>query len=180
MRGWPAAKWPGSAPLIAASIRFRMGWNVLVMGVLGIIAIDFMLSGVIDHQFTALENTEISGHVERAGTLFKYLVDVAKTKASDWSMWDDAFAYLERPNPKFEKSNLRLLSIKNIRVNGIGYMRFDRSFRRFTYFHSDDAHTNNSDVQSFARQTSTPLFVATMRRHRASIKASCSSATGLS
>ena len=101
---------------------------VLIMTGVGLcasIAITMLLAGIITPSFTKLEDTAIAGHIERTrAALFEYEAKV-ESAARDYGDWNDSYAYLTKPDARFESNSVSPVAMSNIGIDGMAYVAPD-------------------------------------------------------
>jgi signal transduction histidine kinase len=143
---------------ITSSLGFRLGWNLVLAGGLGAIAIMLALSATISQRFETLENASIEGHIERAGSMLERMKARVKAKSLDWSVWDATFEFVHDGNQGFIDENLSSVSLANLGVNAIAFVRFDGGFKHAEYYNSDADENDAGFAAEFLEYTTTTDF----------------------
>ncbi len=89
---------------------------IAIFGVIYLVASRTMLSG-----FSQVEVNLIHRNAERGEQAVEEIVEQVATKLSDWSNWDDTYAFVEDHNEAYIKSNLAAQSLSNL---GLRFMLF--------------------------------------------------------
>lgn len=91
-----------------AIIAFTLGMLIAVQGYL---AREILMDG-----FDKLERRAAMASVERFRDALREQLDALDVKAIDWSMWDDAHAYVQSGSREFEQSNLADNTMTNLNL----------------------------------------------------------------
>ena len=76
-----------------------------------------LLQKIVFPSFVQLEEQEAVCQVKRVANAIKGINDNIDTLCNDWSVWDEAYFYMENLNPGFEISNLGNATLKNAYLN---------------------------------------------------------------
>ncbi len=89
---------------------------------------------IVKTGFEAVETQEAIKNVERVRDAFDMQVESIAVKISDWSIWDDAYAFMQYRNQSFEESSLATTSLLSMKVDLFvwwlpdGTLRWGREF----------------------------------------------------
>jgi len=110
-----------------ASLGAKLVLILTGVGVIGAIALTIVLASVITPSFNQLERDAVAGHVARTNAaLTEYALKV-KSSALDYGHWNDSYKYMAAPNKAFEEDSFAPSAMANLGVNGMAYVRDDRS-----------------------------------------------------
>jgi signal transduction histidine kinase/CheY-like chemotaxis protein len=96
------------------------GALIALMASLWVVVAAVMLSG-----FWKVEERSTSLHVERAVEAVNLAAETLSTKLSDWSMWDDTYAFIDDLNAEFAESNLTAKGLSSLGLSGMLFFRTD-------------------------------------------------------
>ncbi len=122
--------------MIALRLRLRTWWQsrtlggkqsilLLVCSLLFIPLLYLALSSLLGPTFTQLENSAVAAQSARARNALVAYKQGLESGVSDYAVWDDSFAYIQKPDPAFERATLSPLAFSNMGLDIIGYVRFD-------------------------------------------------------
>ena len=97
------------------------------VGLLGAAAMALLLATVITPSFSQLERFAVGGHVERTRAALREFGSKVKSSALDYGHWNDSYAYMAAPNKAFEEDSFAPSAMVNLDVDGMAYVRDDRS-----------------------------------------------------
>jgi diguanylate cyclase (GGDEF)-like protein/PAS domain S-box-containing protein len=100
------------------TLLFVMVSTIGLIALLYLISNNFLFSG-----FRQVEDQETIQNVNRATDALSGQLAYLKAKASDWSNWDDTYAFMEDGNREFVKSNLMDETFENLHINLILFLR---------------------------------------------------------
>lgn len=103
---------------------------VLILTGVGLIAagaMTLLLASVITPSFNQLERDAVNGHVERTRAAVSEFASKVKNSALDYGHWNDSYNYMAAPNKAFEEDSFAPSAMVNLGVNGMAYVRDDRS-----------------------------------------------------
>lgn len=144
---------------LSASLGFRLIWNLLLAGSAGAAAMLLLLNATIDERFGSLENTEIQGHIDRSGSMLERMKAQVQAKSMDWSVWDATFAFIQDGNESYIDENLSTVSIVNLDVNAMAFVRFDGAFRWAEYVDIEKEEKSPELAAEFLTHASAPDFI---------------------
>jgi PAS domain S-box-containing protein len=101
------------------SLRIKTLFSIGIILILLIFVISAMAIAVMSQSAATLENIEVQTDVERVVKAIAVRGDALKVKLADWSVWDDAYAFVVNHNPRFIQSNLIADVYKNLQINSI-------------------------------------------------------------
>ncbi|MBU4063603.1 CHASE4 domain-containing protein [Hyphomonas sp.] len=149
---------------ISASLSFRLGWNLLLAGGVGAAAMLFLLNATINDRFEFLEDTAIQGHIDRSGSMLESMKAQVQAKSMDWAVWDATFDFIHDGNQSYIDENLSTVSMLNLDVNAMGFVRFDGAFRRGEYVDLESEEKTPDLAAIFLAHTTTPDFIEAAKR----------------
>ncbi|MDB5680888.1 MAG: histidine kinase, partial [Sphingomonas bacterium] len=121
-------------PIRAAIARARkasLGGKLLVIlagvGLIGSIALTLLLAAVITPSFNALERQSIDGHVERTRATINDFAAKVENSVRDYGDWNSSYDYILKPTKAFEEESFSPLAMANLDVDGMAYLRPDKS-----------------------------------------------------
>lgn len=144
---------------VSGSVGFRLGWNLLLAGGLCAVAMLLLLNVTINDRFESLENSEIQGHIDRSGSMLERMKSQVESKSLDWSVWDASFEFVHDGNEDYIEDNLSTVSMSNLDVNVIAFVRFDGTFRRADYLDSETEDKNPVLASQFLEYVTSPDFI---------------------
>lgn len=97
------------------------------VGLAGAIAVALVLALVITPSFRTLENQAVGGHVDRTRAVLHDFATKVESSARDYGDWNASYDYMAAPSAKFEQESFSPLAMVNLDVNGMAYLRIDRS-----------------------------------------------------
>ena len=108
-------------------LRAKTAW-ILGLCVIVLVALLYaILAARNTAEFAQLEREEIKRNLTRATNTIRADLDALETTTLDWSVWDDAYEFLRKPNPIFENSNLNTTKLGLIKLEKIFFQdNFDR------------------------------------------------------
>ena len=125
---------PGGSAIARILKRARaasLGGKLLVIlagvGLVGSVALTLLLAAVITPSFNALERQSIDGHVERTRATLSEFATKVENSVRDYGDWNSSYAYIEHPTKAFEQESFSPLAMANLDVDGMAYLRPDRS-----------------------------------------------------
>lgn len=114
--------------------RFRLeslGGKLLVVlatvGLVGSVALTVLLAAVITPSFSALERQAIDSHVERTRAALSEYAEKVESSVRDYGDWNSSYNYLVNPTKTFEEESFSPLAMGNLGVDGMAYLRPDKS-----------------------------------------------------
>ncbi|MDB5678423.1 CHASE4 domain-containing protein [Sphingomonas bacterium] len=111
----------------AASLGGKLLIILAGVGLIGSVALTLLLAMVITPNFNALERQSIDGHVERTrATLNDFAVKV-ENSVRDYGDWNSSYDYIAAPTQAFEEESFSPLAMANLDVDGMAYLRPDKS-----------------------------------------------------
>lgn len=97
------------------------------VGLVGSVALTVLLAAVITPSFNALERQAIDGHVERTRAALTEFATKVESSVRDYGDWNSSYDYIARPTRAFEQESFSPLAMANLGVDGMAYLRPDRS-----------------------------------------------------
>ncbi len=97
------------------------------VGLLGATALTLLLATVIIPNFNRLEQDSIAAHVARTRAVVGDLAAKVENAVRDYGDWNASWDYIAAPNRAFEEDSFSTLAMVNLDVNGMAYVRPDRS-----------------------------------------------------
>lgn len=97
------------------------------VGLLGATALTLLLATVITPNFNRLERDSIAAHVARTEAVVADLVAKVENTVRDYGDWTASWDYMAAPSPAFEAESFSTLAMVNLDVDGMAYVRPDRS-----------------------------------------------------
>ena len=149
---------------LTSSLGYRLGWNLVLAGGLGALAMMLVLSATISQRFVALENASIEGHIDRAGSMLEGMKARVKAKSMDWSVWDATFEFVHDGNQGFIDEMLSPASLANLGVNATAFVRFDGAFKHAEYYNPDADEKNAGFAAEFLEYTTTTEFTEAAKK----------------
>lgn len=96
---------------------------VLGLTFLGLTVVLYLLSShILLGSFAALEDRDARQHVQRVLSALDTSLANLSSKAGDWANWDDAYAYVDHPTPRFIAINATDKSFSEIRINVLSFV----------------------------------------------------------
>lgn len=96
-------------------------------GILGAAALTLLLAGVITPSFNQLEREAVGAHVARTRAVVHDFASKVESAARDYGDWSASYDYMARPTAAFEQESFSTLAMANLDVQGMAYVRPDRS-----------------------------------------------------
>ncbi|AQR75516.1 CHASE4 domain-containing protein [Sphingomonas sp. LM7] len=97
------------------------------VGLLGATALTLLLATVITPNFNRLERDSIAAHVARTQAVVEDLAAKVENAVRDYGDWNASWDYMAAPGRAFEEESFSTLAMVNLDVNGMAYVRPDRS-----------------------------------------------------
>jgi len=97
------------------------------VGVIGSIALTLLLAAVITPSFNALERQSIDGHVQRTRATINDFATKVENSVRDYGDWNSSYDYIVNPTRAFEEESFSPLAMANLDVDGMAYLRPDKS-----------------------------------------------------
>ncbi|MEO5493849.1 MAG: CHASE4 domain-containing protein [Sphingomonas sp.] len=97
------------------------------VGVVGSVALTLLLAAVITPSFNALERQSIDGHVDRTRATINDFAAKVENSVRDYGDWNSSYNYIKNPTNAFEEESFSPLAMANLDVDGMAYLRPDRS-----------------------------------------------------
>ena len=113
--------------LSSASLGGKLLLILASVGLLGSVALTVLLAAVITPSFNALERQAIDGHVERTRAALTEFATKVESSVRDYGDWNSSYDYIARPTRAFEQESFSPLAMANLGVDGMAYLRPDRS-----------------------------------------------------
>jgi signal transduction histidine kinase len=97
------------------------------VGLLGATALTLLLATVITPNFNRLERDAVVAHVARTQAVVEDLASKVENAVRDYGDWNESWDYMAAPSRAFEEESFSTLAMVNLDVNGMAYVRPDRS-----------------------------------------------------
>ena len=97
------------------------------VGLLGSIALTVLLAAVITPSFNDLERQAIDSLVERTRAALTEFAKKTESSVRDYGDWTSSYDYLAAPSKAFEEESFSPLAMQNLDVDGMAYLRPDKS-----------------------------------------------------
>jgi len=111
-------------------IRGSLGAKLLLIitgvGLAGSAALAVLLASVIMPSFNQLEDTAVTGHVERTRVALREFASKVQGGVRDYGDWNSSYDYMANPTRRFEEESFSTLAMANLGVNGMAYIGRDR------------------------------------------------------
>jgi PAS domain S-box-containing protein len=104
------------------SLRIKTILTVGCTLLLFILFVSAVTVAVLFRNATRLEDEKIKTNITRVINAIVVEEEALKTKLSDWSAWDDTYAFVVDGNPRYIESNLLVDTYKNLQINTILFM----------------------------------------------------------
>jgi diguanylate cyclase (GGDEF)-like protein/PAS domain S-box-containing protein len=96
---------------------------LIIATLLGVLAVVYVASNIILLRgFGALEEREMHQNVERVLDTLQHEITSLDSQASDWSIWDESYAFVRSGDPVFVQKNLPPETFARLRLNLILYV----------------------------------------------------------
>jgi signal transduction histidine kinase len=116
--------WRLKAP---ASLGAKLVLILTGVGVIGAAALTLMLATVITPSFNQLERDAVDAHVARTQAVVHDVSAKVENAVRDYGDWTSSYDYMANPTRAFEEESFSALAMVNLDVNGMAYVRPDRS-----------------------------------------------------
>jgi sensor domain CHASE-containing protein len=116
--------WRLKAP---ASLGAKLVLILTGVGVLGAAALALLLATVITPSFRHLEDDAVGAHVARTQAVVHDVSAKVENAVRDYGDWNSSYDYMANPTKAFEEESFSSLAMVNLDVNGMAYVRPDRS-----------------------------------------------------
>lgn len=110
-----------------ASLGAKLVLILTGVGVLGAAALTVLLASVIIPSFTQLEDQAVNAHVARTRAVVHDVAAKVENSVRDYGDWNSSYDYMAQPTRAFEQESFSTLAMVNLDVNGMAYVRPDRS-----------------------------------------------------
>ncbi len=110
-----------------ASLGAKLVLILTGVGLLGAVALTVLLATVITPSFNQLERDAVSAHVARTEAVVHDLAAKVENAVRDYGDWNSSWDYMGNPTRAFEQESFSTLAMVNLDVNGMAYVRPDRS-----------------------------------------------------
>lgn len=144
---------------ISNSLGSRLGLNLLIAGGASVAAMLFLLNATINDRFETLENSEIQGHIDRSASMLDRMKSEIEAKSLDWSVWDASFEFIQDENQDYIDENLSSVSLINLDVNAMVFVRFDGDFVRAEYLDPEKEDKDASLAAQLLKYTTSEDFL---------------------
>ena len=91
-----------------------------LLAVIGCLLVVF----IVLERFAELERKDAEAQVQRLRDVLHDSLEAQRSVALQWSNWDDAYRFVQQPNPEFIAVNLVASSLRDSRVDTIAYLDF--------------------------------------------------------
>lgn len=116
--------WRLKAP---ASLGAKLVLILTGVGVVGAAALTLFLATVIMPSFRQLERDAVDAHVARTRAIVHDVSAKVENAVRDYGDWNSSWDYMANPSRAFEEESFSTLAMVNLDVNGMAYVRPDRS-----------------------------------------------------
>lgn len=110
-----------------ASLGAKLVLILTGVGLIGAAAMTLLLATVITPSFNQLERDAVNGHVERTHAALAEFASKVKNTALDYGHWNDSYGYMAKQSKAFEEDSFAASAMVNLGVDGMAYVRDDRS-----------------------------------------------------
>lgn len=110
-----------------ASLGAKLVLILTGVGLIGAAAMTLLLATVITPSFNQLERDAVNGHVERTHAALAEFASKVKNTALDYGHWNDSYDYMAKQSKAFEEDSFAASAMVNLGVDGMAYVRDDRS-----------------------------------------------------
>ncbi len=123
----PAKRASTGRRLSPASLGGKLLLILAAVGLVGSIALTVLLAAVITPSFNDLESQAIDSHVERTRAALTEFAGKVESSVRDYGDWNSSYDYIVNPTRAFEQESFSPLAMQNLDVDGMAYLRPDRS-----------------------------------------------------
>ncbi len=110
-----------------ASLGAKLVLILTGVGVVGAAALTLLLATVITPSFNQLERDAVDAHVARTEAVVHDVSAKVENAVRDYGDWNSSYDYMANPTRAFEEESFSALAMVNLDVNGMAYVRPDRS-----------------------------------------------------
>jgi signal transduction histidine kinase len=110
-----------------ASLGAKLVLILTGVGVVGAAALTLLLATVITPGFNRLERDAVDAHVARTQAIVHDVSGKVENAVRDYGDWTSSYDYMANPTRAFEEESFSTLAMVNLDVNGMAYVRPDRS-----------------------------------------------------
>ncbi|MEP9357660.1 CHASE4 domain-containing protein [Sphingomonas sp. KR3-1] len=110
-----------------ASLGAKLVLILTGVGVVGAAALTLLLVSVITPSFNQLERAAVDAHVARTQAVVHDVSAKVENAVRDYGDWTSSYDYMANPTRAFENESFSTLAMVNLDVNGMAYVRPDRS-----------------------------------------------------
>jgi signal transduction histidine kinase len=110
-----------------ASLGAKLVLILTGIGLIGAAALALLLATVIMPSFRELEDNAVNGHVARTQAVIHDVAAKVENAVRDYGDWNSSYDYMANPSVAFEQESFSTLAMVNLDVNGMAYIRPDRS-----------------------------------------------------
>ena len=110
-----------------ASLGAKLVLILTGVGVVGAAALTLLLALVITPSFNKLESDAVDAHVARTQAVVHDVAAKVENAVRDYGDWNSSYDYMAEPSKAFEEESFSTLAMVNLDVNGMAYIRPDRS-----------------------------------------------------
>ncbi len=110
-----------------ASLGAKLVLILTGVGLMGAAALALLLATVIMPSFNRLERDAVDGHVARTRAVVHDVAAKVENAVRDYGDWNSSYDYMAAPSRAFEQESFSTLAMVNLDVNGMAYVRPDRS-----------------------------------------------------
>jgi signal transduction histidine kinase len=90
---------------------------ILLVALAAVSIFFYATSAVINHAFDTIETAEVNQNTDRAVEALNSSINQLVFKVSDWSSWDDTYAFVENRNKAYINSNLQPSALSDIGID---------------------------------------------------------------
>jgi len=101
------------------SIRVRLFGYLFVLFIVSFALLFNITTYFVSNEYVSFEKDAIIKSTRQLQKGYTDMLNILRVKAHDWSVWDDAYAFMKTGDKKFVDSNLSLETVCNLQVNYI-------------------------------------------------------------
>lgn len=102
-----------------SSLRFKLLMFILAVVLLLFAVLYFSARENLLNGYSKLETDKTLIQLNSAESLLKEQSDQLSTVTRDYAHWDDTYNFIDKPDPKYIKSNLNDVTFSNLKINAI-------------------------------------------------------------
>ena len=107
------------------SIRVKTILSLLITAIALTVVLYLALWRIVSGGFAAVESDAADRNIDRVRETFASEIEALCAKTSDWSIWDDAYQFVQDRNPEFVQSNIAPSAMSSLNLAAL--MFFDKS-----------------------------------------------------